>query len=105
MSGNFLEQWINTDDKAEVVLLSAPVTFPPVPSIALSIFKSELKAKGISSKAIYSIFSTIHLLGADNIYELSKYVEFMRDAEFIFAHMTDNANAATLQEYMDFYCR
>ena len=105
MSRDDLEQWIHTGDKAEVALLCAPVTFPPVPSIALSIFKAELTARGISSKVIYSIFPTVHMLGADSIYELSNYVDFMIDSEVLFAHLTDIARPAVIEDYITYYCR
>ena len=43
------DKWVSLPGKAETVLLSAPFTFPPAPSIALSVFKSCLTEAGMRS--------------------------------------------------------
>ena len=101
MNKDFLEQWIYQDEHAEVALLSAPVTFPPVPSIALSIFRSALKDSGITSKVIYCSFPTIHQLGTDTIYGLSEYIDFQKNAEYLFAGLTDVSASAAPREFID----
>ncbi len=101
MNQDFLEQWINQNEKAQVALLSAPVTFPPVPSIALSIFQSALDAAGISSRVIYGVFPTIHLLTTDTIYKLSDYMDFQKNAEYFFAALTDVSSSVSARQFVD----
>ena len=104
MYKGFLNNWINQDEKAQVALLSAPVTFPPVPSIALSIFQSELEAAGISSKVIYGSFPAIHLLGTDVIYQLSRYLDFQKNSEYLFAGLTDICANVPARDFIETFC-
>lgn len=101
MNKDFLEQWIYRDEHAEVALLSAPVTFPPIPSIALSIFRSALESAGITAKVIYCSFPTIHQLGTDTIYGLSEYMDFQKNAEYLFAGLTDVSACVSPREFID----
>ena len=96
----FLDDWINQDETVQVALLSPPVTYPPVPSIALSIFKSALKDAGIFSKVIYGSFPAIHLLGTDTISKLSCYLPFRRNSEYLFARLTDVDSSISLSEFL-----
>ena len=101
MKKDFLEQWIRQDEKADVALLSAPVTFPPVPSIALSIFQSALDQAGISSRVVYCAFPTIHILGTEVIYKLSEYMDFQKNAEYLFAGLTDVCASVPARQFID----
>lgn len=101
MKEDFLDSWIHQDKKTDVALLSAPMTFPPVPSIALSIFQSALDAAGISSKVIYCAFPTIHLLSTDMIYRLSNYMDFSKNAEYFFAALTDVSASVSARQFVD----
>ena len=101
MKKDFLDKWINQDETADVALLSAPVTFPPVPSIAHSIFQAALDEAGISSRVIYCTFPAIHLMGTENIYKLSKYMDFQKNAEYLFAALTDISASVTVSQFIE----
>jgi len=96
----FLDQWINREEHAEVALLSAPFTYPPVPSIALSIFQSTLSGAGISSRIIYASYPMIHLMGAETIPRIGRYMDFHKDAEYLFAHLTDVSACVPVDEFI-----
>ena len=100
MKKEFLEQWINQEEEVQVALLSAPVTFPPLPSIALSIFQSALEQAGISAKVIYSSFPAIHLLETDTIYRISRYMYFQKNVEYLFAGLTDVSASAPVRQFI-----
>ncbi|MBQ6636229.1 MAG: hypothetical protein IJH81_07675 [Lachnospiraceae bacterium] len=51
-----VDKWTSLPGKAETVLLSAPFTFPPAPSIALSVFKSCLTEAGLFLGAEAGLF-------------------------------------------------
>lgn len=101
MKNDFIAQWINRNESAQVALLSAPVTFPPVPSIALSIFQSALDDAGISSRVIYCTFPAIHLMGTETIYKISSYMDFQKNAEYLFAHLTDISDSVPVRQFID----
>ena len=100
MSNDFLAQWITRDERVDVALLSAPFTFPPVPSIALSIFQSSLKRSGISSKVIYASFPMIHLAGVETLYSILDYMDLSKNAEYLFAGLTDISASVPLSEFI-----
>ena len=100
MRKGFLNDWINREEKAQVALLSAPVTFPPTPSVALSIFKSALDEAGISSKVIYAMFPTIHMIDKKAIYRISRYIPLQENAEYLFAHLTDIPGGVPIDEFV-----
>ena len=99
MSGSFLKNWVNQDEEAQVALLSAPVMFPPMPSAALSIFKSELKRAGISSKVIYASFPMIHLV-REKAFRVPGYMLYKGKAEYLFARLTDVSASVPIDEYI-----
>ncbi len=98
MNTFFLENWIHTAEKAEVAFVSAPVSFPPLASISLSIFQASLDEAGISSKIIYTMFPAIYMLGEDYIYELNSFIDITKHGEVLFAHLTDANACGTLEE-------
>ena len=85
----FLDAWANQEEEAQVALLSAPVTFPPAPSVALSIFKSALEQASISSKVIYAMFPMFHVLDREALLKLTIFLRIQENAEYLFAHLTD----------------
>ena len=101
MKENFLDQWIHQDEKADVAFLSAPFTCPPVPSIALSIFQSALDQAGISSRVIYCAFPMIHLLGTEAIYRCYEFFDFQKNAEYLFAGLTDVSACAPVRQFVE----
>ncbi len=93
-------KWEDIKESADVALLCAPFVYPPMPSIALSIFKNCLAESGISSKVIYPMFPFSHMLGADRAREISSYPYLFEMDEFLFAHLTDVENNYTPDEYL-----
>ncbi len=89
MNDSIFDRWAALPGKAEVALLSAPFTFPPSPSIALSIFKSCLSGAGISSEVLYPIFPLIRTLGMEHVKELHSFAPVKGVNEFLFANLTD----------------
>ena len=100
MSNDFLAQWITRDEHVEVALLSAPFTFPPVPSIALSVFQSSLNCVGISSRVIYASFPMIHLTGVEAIHKILDHMDLSKNAEYLFAGLTDISDSVPLSEFI-----
>ena len=100
MSSDFLERWAHQDERAQVALLSAPGTFPPVPSIALSIFQTALDEAGISSKVIYASFPMTYRLGTDTINVLRAHMDFFKNTEYFFAHLTDVSASVPLKDFV-----
>ena len=88
MGRSFLDEWVNQDEEVQVALLSAPIMFPPTPSAALSIFKSELGRAGISSKVIYAMFPMIQMV-SEAVPKARKRMLSAGNAEYLFAHLTD----------------
>ena len=101
MNNDFLLQWADQDEEVQVALLSAPVLFPPVPSIALSIFRSALESAGISSKVIYAAIPTNHLLGLETIYKISEYIDLQKNAEYLFADLTDVSASVSVPQFVE----
>ncbi|MBQ9030284.1 MAG: hypothetical protein IJ106_02360 [Parasporobacterium sp.] len=83
-----------------MVFVSAPFTYPPIPSIALSIFQASLDKLGISSKILYPMYPFLHMLGQESIRNLSWVPRFQGMCEFLFSHLTDLKNPFTPQDYV-----
>ena len=96
----FLDAWANQEEEAHVALLSAPVTFPPAPSVALSIFKSALEEAGISSKVIYAMFPMIHTFDREALIKLTIFLHIQDNAEYLFAHLTDVPASVPADEFI-----
>ena len=92
MESSAAEKWKALCEPADVVLLSPPFVFPPLASVALSIFQKKLRNEGISSKVIYPMFLFAHLLGLE---EVSLILEMRRNMiyqEYLFAGLTGVEN-------------
>ncbi|MCR5733678.1 MAG: RiPP maturation radical SAM C-methyltransferase [Lachnospiraceae bacterium] len=88
----------------EVVLLSPPYSYPPRPSIALSIFKACLTKAGISSVTLYPMFRMAELMDADLIKELSSIPSRSMFEEYIFSHLTGLKRTDDLDRYIRYAC-
>lgn len=99
-----IEQWARLPDRAEVALLCAPFTYPPIPSIALSIFKRTLHEAGIASKVIYPIFPFTQRMGVDALRRLTALPGLQGLCEFVFASLTDAPNDASARDYVAACC-
>ena len=95
-----INQWCTMDEHADVAFLSAPVTYPPIPSMALSIFQATLDAEGISSKVIYTMFLAMHLMGTGTIHELNNLMDLFANGDLLFAHLTDVPTPCTTEDYL-----
>lgn len=95
-------KWEELPEHGDVALLCAPFMYPPMPSIALAIFKTSLSDAGISSKTIYPMFYLSHLLTAETAKEISGYPYLFGLDEFLFAHLTDVKNENTVDDYLSF---
>ena len=81
-----------------MALLSAPVMFPPMPSAALSIFRSALEEAGISSKVIYATFPMVHL-AKEKFPRIPRYMFSKGNAEYLFARLTDVSAGVSVDEF------
>ena len=97
------DQWAEMHDRADVALLSAPFTFPPVPSVALSIFRSILEEGGITARVVYPMFLMIHLMGPDDTRRLSFLARKHLYEEYCFAHLTDRPSGYTPEQAASFF--
>ena len=88
------------DEQADVAFVSAPVTYPPIPSMALSIFQATLDASGISSKVIYTMFLSMRLLGNKPIRILHNMLDLSGNGDILFAHLTDVPTPCTPEEFL-----
>lgn len=100
-SHSALERWVRLPDRAEVALLCAPFTFPPIPSIALSLFKHALRDAEISSCVLYPMFPLIHLLNPRELCRLNAISSVQGAWEFLFAPLTDKPCDATPREFVE----
>lgn len=98
---DFIEQWVCLPIRAEVALLCAPFTFPPIPSIALSLFKRALCDAGISSSVLYPMFPLIHLLDPQELRCLNAISSVQGAWEYLFAPLTDKPCDATPQQFVE----
>lgn len=95
-----INQWCTMDEQADVAFVSAPVTYPPIPSMALSIFQATLDASGISSKVIYTMFLSMRLLGNKAIRILHNMLDLSGNGDILFAHLTDVPTPCTPEEFL-----
>ena len=82
-------EWSEIHEPADVILLSAPFTSPPIPSVALSIFRKILVDGGLKAKVIYPMFLMTHLMGAEDTRRLADLHRTGLYKEYCFAHLTD----------------
>lgn len=95
-----IDQWCTMDQKADVAFVSAPITYPPIPSMALSIFQAALDADGISSKVVYTMFLAMRLLGGGAINDLQTALNLFDNGELLFAHLTDVPTPCTAEDFL-----
>ena len=88
------------DEQADVAFLSAPVTYPPIPSMALSIFQATLDEAGISSRVIYTMFLAMRLMGKETIADLHGLIDLFSNGDLLFAHLTDVPTPCTAEDYL-----
>ena len=88
------------DEQADVAFLSAPVTYPPIPSMALSIFQATLDDAGISSRVIYTMFLAMRLMGKETIADLHGLIDLFSNGDLLFAHLTDVPTPCTAEDYL-----
>lgn len=96
-----IREWTSLDERVDVVFLSAPVTYPPIPSIALSIFQSELDAAGISSHIVYAMYLAMYLLGTKALRRLQYAVDLLTNGDILFAHLTDVPTACGTEDFLE----
>ena len=84
-----LAAWACPEETARVALLSAPFTFPPIPSIALSIFQRALSEAGIAARVLYPMFPFLHLMGAEQVQRVFNVPGFQSVCEYLFAPLAD----------------
>ena len=88
------------DEQADVAFLSAPITYPPIPSMALSIFQATLDDAGISSRVIYTMFLAMRLMGKETIADLHGLIDLFSNGDLLFAHLTDVPTPCTAEDYL-----
>lgn len=88
------------DEQADVAFLSAPITYPPIPSMALSIFQATLDDAGISSNVIYTMFLAMRLMGKETIADLHGLMNLFSNGDILFAHLTDRPTPCTPEDYL-----
>lgn len=88
------------DEQADVAFLSAPITYPPIPSMALSIFQATLDAAGISSNVIYTMFLAMRLMGKETIADLHSMMNLFSNGDLLFAHLTDAPTPCSAEDYL-----
>lgn len=88
------------DEQADVAFLSAPVTYPPIPSMALSIFQATLDDAGISSRVIYTMFLAMRLMGKETIADLHSMMNLFSNGDLLFAHLTDAPAPCSAEDYL-----
>ncbi len=93
--------WADIDDTADVVLVSPPFVFPPVPSTALSIFRTCLNEDSVTSRVIYPMFLLSHIMGEERVKRIAEYPSVPGIDEFLFAHLTDVNNENTVDDFID----
>ena len=95
-----INEWCTMDEHADVAFVSAPITYPPIPSMALSIFQSSADEAGISSRVIYTMFLAMRLIGKETIYNLHNIFDLFTNGELLFAHLTDVPTPCQTEEYL-----
>ena len=95
-----INQWCTMDEQADVAFLSAPVTYPPIPSMALSIFQATLDDAGISSRVIYTMFLAMRLMGKETIADLHSMMNLFSNGDLLFAHLTDAPTPCSAEDYL-----
>ena len=86
-------------ENPEVVFLSAPYTFPPSASLALSMFKARLAEEGMRASVYYPMFRMTQLMGEELCRRLSKLTSNTLFEEFIFAHLTGMRGIRSPEEF------
>ena len=86
-------------ENPEVVFLSAPYTFPPSASLALSMFKTKLREEGMRSSVYYPMFRLMQLMGEELCRRLSSITSITLFEEFIFAHLTGMSGIRPPEEF------
>lgn len=97
---DIINQWCTMGEQADVAFVSAPITYPPIPSMALSIFQATLDAAGISSRVVYTMYLAMRLLGNDAISDLHHAMDLFTNGELLFAHLTDIPTPCTTEDYL-----
>ena len=95
-----INEWCTMCEQADVAFVSAPVTYPPIPSMALSIFQATLDDAGISSKVIYTMFLAMRLMGQTTINDLHSAMDLFTNSDLLFAHLTDVPTPCTSEDYL-----
>ena len=86
-------------ENPEVVFLSAPYTFPPSASLALSMFKARLAEEGMRASVYYPMFRMMQLMGEELCRRLSNMTSTTLFEEFIFAHLTGMRGIRSPEEF------
>ena len=86
-------------ENPEVVFLSAPYTFPPSASLALSMFKARLAEEGMRSSVYYPMFRMMQLMGEELCRRLSNLTSTTLFEEFLFAHLTGMRGIRSPEEF------
>lgn len=95
-----INEWCTADKQSDVALLSAPITYPPIPSMALSIFQATLDDAGISSEVIYTMFLAMRLIGNEATHLLHNTMNLFSNGDLLFAHLTDVPTHITPEDYL-----
>ena len=98
---NSIRRWAELPGRAEVALLSAPFTFPPIPSIALSLFKRSLEQAGMTAKVLYPMFPFVHLMKVENLRRFYNLPGSQGICEFLFAPLTDAGREADPRAFVE----
>ena len=98
MINETVEKWKHIYHPSDVALLAAPFYYPPVPSMALSIFKAVLEKNGLKSGVVYPMFLMMQLMGPQDTEALSGLKNSFFYEEFCFAHLTGGNAGLTPEE-------
>lgn len=88
MDRSTADKWADIYRPADIALLSAPFTYPPMPSVALSEFKVILEENGLTAGVIYPMFLMTQLLGAEDTRRLARLNSHYFYQEYCFAHLS-----------------
>lgn len=98
MDRSIEKEWSEIYEQADVALLSPPFTSPPIPSVALSIFRKILGDGGLKAKVIYPMFLMTHLMGAEETRRLAGLQRSFLYKEYSFAHLTDRPSCCSPEQ-------
>ncbi len=88
-------------EKLDVIMISAPFDFPPRPSLALALFKPQLRNAGLSNKTLYPMVEMCRLLGKETIQFLIGLKQNSLYEEYIFSGLTGQKDYSDIDDYID----